>query len=50
MKLSAPKQATWIVAVVLGGQGAWPDRASEARRVGGFRQLSRVASEIDEEL
>jgi len=36
--------------LVLGGSGAWPDRASEARRVMSFRQLARVAQEIDEEL
>lgn len=37
-------------ALVLGGSGAWPDRASEARRVTTFRQLSRVATEVSEEL
>jgi len=37
-------------ALVLGGGGAWPDRATEARRVTSFRQLARVATEIDEEL
>jgi len=36
--------------LVLGGQGSWPDRASEARRVSTFRQLARVAREVDEEL
>lgn len=37
-------------ALILGGSGAWPDRATDARRVNGFRQLARLADEIAEDL
>ncbi len=33
-------------ALLLGGGGAWPDRATDARRVASFRQLARVAHEL----
>lgn len=33
-------------ALLLGGRGAWPDRASDARRVASFRQLADVALEL----
>lgn len=33
-------------ALILGGSGAWPDRASDARRVTSFRQLARVVEEL----
>ncbi|MCB9592159.1 MAG: helix-turn-helix domain-containing protein [Sandaracinaceae bacterium] len=36
--------------LVIGGSGAWPDRATDARRTTSLRQLSRVISEITEEL
>ena len=35
--------------LILGGSGAWPDRASDARRVTSFRQLLRVAQELAED-
>ncbi|MCA9609542.1 MAG: helix-turn-helix domain-containing protein [Myxococcales bacterium] len=37
-------------ALILGGHGAWPDRATDARRVSSFRQLARVAQELAEEI
>lgn len=36
--------------LVIGGEGAWPDRASTARRVSRFRQMARVAREVLEEV
>ncbi|MBX3274140.1 MAG: helix-turn-helix domain-containing protein [Sandaracinaceae bacterium] len=36
-------------ALVLGGNGAWPDRATTGRRVTTFRQLGRVVQEILDE-